>query len=144
MWLTSDWSNEYQLITINCEIAAQLITFLLSKPVTHRFRFVHFVYSAAGSDVKPKQRQTNKRKMTAFRLPRSSRNFEEVFVILIVVLLNVTQFVVAGDEGIIASGPYTFSEDRRAPKYEEYHIEHIVTQPDALKNFKEVGIHMIG
>lgn len=121
----------------------KLIIFSFSKPVTHRFRFVHSVCRAPQSDVKPKQRQNDKRNMTAFRSPRSSRNFEGVLVILIVVLLNVTEFV-AGDEGVIASGPYTFSEDRRAPKYEEYHIEHVVTQPDALRNFKEVGIHMIG
>lgn len=85
--------------------------------------------------------------MIAFRSIRSNLKaftIKHNFVILIVILLNVTKFVSGTEKTNNVPGPYSYRDVQISPKYEEYYIEHNVTLTDAKKSFKEHGIHIIG
>lgn len=81
------------------------------------------------------------------RLQQLSTVFTDknLIVILTIVLLNVTKVLSDGDGRVMLSKPYSSdSDEMMSPKYEEYFIEHNVTEKDAKNMFNQVGQHLIG
>lgn len=71
--------------------------------------------------------------------------WQQSIVIVTLVILNVTKVFSDNDDRTVVKQPYhsdSHSEpnsNEKNPAYEEFFIEHNVSQKDAIKSFKDIG-----
>lgn len=84
-------------------------------------------------------------KIMQFLFASAGVRWQQLIVIQMLVMLNVTKVFSDNDDRTVVKQPYNSdshsepNSNEKDPSYEEFFIEHNVSQKDAIKSFKDIG-----